>query len=243
MRKASQLQCWALGALALGLLALAAWSQTPAPAGQEAPIRLQLLVPADAKIFVDGNATRQTGPVRRFESPPVPLNKTFTYQIKITWTVNGEEKSVEKRVRVRAGENQLDYRNPSGEKIAPAPDTTKRTDKARRTDKTKRTDKAKRTDKMKKDVVPVDKAKTDEADTKDTKKEDKAPPDVDKAKGDKAPKDEKDLKDRKAPDDQAEAPRSREFLFTYATPAGPRPGLIARARPAPLTDRIGRRLS
>jgi uncharacterized protein (TIGR03000 family) len=207
MRKASQLQCWALGAFALGLLALAAWSQTPGPQAGAGPIRITVRVPADAKITVDGNPTRQTGPVRFFESPPVPAGKKFFYTLKITWTEAGKEKSITKRVAVTAGDNQLDYRTLLGEGAKDKRDATK-------------------TDKPKVDEDKKDADKKDDKDLKDLdkKKEDSAVKDAEKK------KDDKDLKDgKKNPDDEAAAPRSREFLFTYAaTVTGLKPGQVAR---------------
>jgi uncharacterized protein (TIGR03000 family) len=219
MRKASQLPCWALGAFALSLLALAAWAQTPG--AQDAPIRITVRVPADAKITVDGNLTRQTGPVRYFESPPVPAGRKFYYTLKITWMENGKERSVTKRVPVAAGDNQLDYRSLAGEgaKDKTPPDMKKK-------GKPKADDG--KTDDGKKDDDKKDGEKKD--DKNGDKKDDKDKKDADK-------KDDKDKKDadknedkaKKKPDDEAAAPRSREFLFTYAaTVTGLKPGQTAR---------------
>jgi uncharacterized protein (TIGR03000 family) len=203
MRKASQVYGWALGTLALGLLAVAAWSQTP---GGAETIRITLYVPADAKVTVDGNPTKQTGPVRRFESPRVQPNKKYHYTFEITWMEKDEEQSIKKRVPVRVGDNTFDFRPSKGKTGDGSKKDGRKVDEAKKDEGKK----------------PEDTAKKDE----DGKKDDKKPEDEKKPADGKKAKDEKELKDKKkGPDDGAAAPRSRDFLFTYAaTVTGLKPG-------------------
>jgi len=215
MKKAAQFQCWALGGLALALLAMAGWSQAP---DKEAPIRMTVRVPdPNAILYVDDNLTRQTGPERFFESPPVPTGKKYSYTLKITWMVAGKEKTDTRKVRVEPGkENNIDLTKPEPKKT-----TDKKT-----TDK-KVTDKAKPADKKTTDKKATDKKATDK------KADDKAPP-LDlfpKADTKKSTDTKKNGNDKKPiPDDKgASTPRTREFLFTYAaTVTSHQPGQAAR---------------
>jgi uncharacterized protein (TIGR03000 family) len=240
MKKAAQLQCWALGGLALALLAMAGWSQGP---DKEAPIRLTVQVPEpNAMLYVDTYLTRQKGKERFFESPPVSTGKKHSYTLKVTWMEAGEEKTRTRKVRVEAGkENYIDLTKDDSKVITDKTDvkkTDEKTDK-KKTDK-KKADKAK-TDLGTKDLVPPpDLPKKDAKKDTDTKKDTEAKKDdakKDDAKKDDAKKDEgkdadvkKEATKKPNPDDKgASAPRAREFLFTYgARVTGLKPGQAAR---------------
>ncbi|HXG10474.1 MAG TPA: TIGR03000 domain-containing protein [Gemmataceae bacterium] len=91
----------ALAGLA-GLYLTALWAaQEPVKAQ---PVRLKVMVPANAEVEIEGAKTKQTGPVRRFISPPVEVGKTYVYSIKATWTQDGKPVTVERTVRVKPGE-------------------------------------------------------------------------------------------------------------------------------------------
>src|SRR6516162_342210 len=54
--------------------------------GQEVPAgaksaTLVVRLPADARLEIDGTATRQTGSVRRFQSPPLEPGKKYVYVV------------------------------------------------------------------------------------------------------------------------------------------------------------------
>jgi uncharacterized protein (TIGR03000 family) len=68
------------------------------------PVRLKVIVPEKAEIEIEGARTKQTGPVRRFISPPVEVGKSYVYTIKATWTQDGKPMMVERTVKVRPGE-------------------------------------------------------------------------------------------------------------------------------------------
>jgi uncharacterized protein (TIGR03000 family) len=224
MKKATQFSGWALGGLALAVLALTAWSQPPA--GNEAPVQLTVRVPdANALLTVDGVPTKQTGKERFFESPPLPLNKKYKYTIKITWRVKDQEKSETRKVTVQGGGKvMVDFTKPapgSGKK-----DTMK--DTGRRDVGKKDTGKK---DTGTKDTGKSDTGKKDTATDKDTGTKDL---DTGKKADKKAPAD-KDLLDK-----GAAAPRARDTLFTYAgtvmdrvplSDVHPRAGLAARRQP------------
>src|SRR5262249_29481946 len=78
---------------------------TPAkPEGKK--ITLEVRLPADAKLEIEGKMTKQTGPVRRFVSPPVVEveGQKYIYTLKATWKgENGAEEVVLRQVEVKPG--------------------------------------------------------------------------------------------------------------------------------------------
>ena len=68
------------------------------------PARLLVLLPADARLAIDGEATRSTGQTRRFISPPLVLGQTFRYTLRAEVTRDGKRQVETKEVTVRAGE-------------------------------------------------------------------------------------------------------------------------------------------
>ena len=47
---------------------------------------MEIRVPANAEVWVEGDKTSQTGAVRHFVSPTLQTGKTFTYDIRARWT-------------------------------------------------------------------------------------------------------------------------------------------------------------
>jgi uncharacterized protein (TIGR03000 family) len=76
----------------------------PASRRDDRTVRIQLRVPADAKIWFDGEATRQGGEVRTFQSPALDPAKQYSYEIRATWKQNGRTIERTRHVRVRAGD-------------------------------------------------------------------------------------------------------------------------------------------
>jgi len=74
------------------------------------PVKLVVIVPADAIVTIDGTKTTSTGTRRTFESPPVAVGKKYAYLIKASWIgPDGDEVVHEKRFPVKPGEtNELD---------------------------------------------------------------------------------------------------------------------------------------
>jgi uncharacterized protein (TIGR03000 family) len=70
------------------------------PAGRA---QVVIRVPADAKLFADGQATQLTGPERVFLTPDLSTGRDFQYSLKVEYAANGETKSDTKQVTVRAG--------------------------------------------------------------------------------------------------------------------------------------------
>lgn len=85
----------------------------PSPAPNRA--HLQLLVPEQADVVVEGVTTRKTGTVRDFVSPPLTPGKNMTYSIAVRYT-DADGKPVEEThaVRVRANDRlRIDCTRPT----------------------------------------------------------------------------------------------------------------------------------
>jgi uncharacterized protein (TIGR03000 family) len=83
------------------LLAVApSWGQTQARA------TLVVRLPADARLTVDGQETKQTGASRQFYSPVLPAGQRFRYELEASW-IGSDGKPVKKSkvVRVSAGDS------------------------------------------------------------------------------------------------------------------------------------------
>ncbi len=99
-------------ALALAVLGTApAWGQPPASTAQPAIVIVRLPA-ADARLEVEGEATRQVGPVRRFVSPPLDPGKSYSYTFTAFWEPNNYTKIWRTRkVTVQAGkQTEVDLR-------------------------------------------------------------------------------------------------------------------------------------
>jgi len=68
----------------------------------DAPASFRVSLPVeDAKLWVDGQLTKQSGTVRLFETPDLTSGKTYTYTLKATWKEGDREFSVEKTIDVQ----------------------------------------------------------------------------------------------------------------------------------------------
>jgi uncharacterized protein (TIGR03000 family) len=66
---------------------------------------LTLRVPADAKVWLAGNATASTGEVRHFETAGLKAGQSWKdYEIRVTAVVNGREQTVSKVIDLAAGD-------------------------------------------------------------------------------------------------------------------------------------------
>jgi uncharacterized protein (TIGR03000 family) len=67
-------------------------------------VALDVRVPTpDAQVMIEGQGTKQTGTMRRFVSPPLTPGKTYTYEIKCTFTQDGQKMTRTETVEVRPG--------------------------------------------------------------------------------------------------------------------------------------------
>jgi uncharacterized protein (TIGR03000 family) len=81
-----------------------------APSGAgEAPavnraVLINVSVPANAQIWVEGKRTTDSGAFRQFISPPLPPGREFSYDIKVRWTEDGKEVTRSRHITVHAGD-------------------------------------------------------------------------------------------------------------------------------------------
>jgi uncharacterized protein (TIGR03000 family) len=80
---------------------------SPLPGGNYRPAadnsaHISLRVPADAQVWFDGKATKQTGPVRSFNSPPLTPGKKFVYEVRVRWMKDGKPVEEKRRIKVEA---------------------------------------------------------------------------------------------------------------------------------------------
>lgn len=75
------------------------------PGSDSSPMgaNLKFKVPADAKLYVDGQLTTSTGPERTFYTPPLERGKKFYYEVKAEMVLNGQTITEEKKVILEAG--------------------------------------------------------------------------------------------------------------------------------------------
>ncbi len=111
-----------LGAFGGGVLPYSYLNDGRGPAGRStAPdnrARIWLAVPADARVWFDGEPTKQTGALRHFLSQPLAPGRSYTYTVRVRWTQDGKPVEEERRVRVRAGaSSELNF-TPAGKDAA-----------------------------------------------------------------------------------------------------------------------------
>jgi uncharacterized protein (TIGR03000 family) len=66
--------------------------------------KLDVRVPADAVVWVEGQKTAQTGADRVYVSPPLEPGKEYLYDVKARWERGGKPVERTRTVRVRAGQ-------------------------------------------------------------------------------------------------------------------------------------------
>jgi len=74
-----------------------------APANMTEKAEIEVRLPANAELWLDGAPTAQRGQTRTFESPPLELGRTFTYEFRARWMEDGQVKEDARRVDAFAG--------------------------------------------------------------------------------------------------------------------------------------------
>jgi uncharacterized protein (TIGR03000 family) len=67
-------------------------------------VLLELRVPANAEVWIDGAKTNQTGSLRQYISPPIEPGRPYAYKVEAKWTDNGQERKRTEEVKVRPGQ-------------------------------------------------------------------------------------------------------------------------------------------
>lgn len=73
----------------------------------DSDVLLDVLVPADARVWVNGEATTQTGGQRRYLTNDLTPGRTYTYSIKARWTEDGKPVEYERKVKVHGGQERV----------------------------------------------------------------------------------------------------------------------------------------
>lgn len=77
----------------------------PPPVEPKTSANIKFVLPADAKLYVDGQPTRSTGSERPFYTPSLTPGRKYYYDVRAEVVVNGETIVEEKRVIVQAGDD------------------------------------------------------------------------------------------------------------------------------------------
>jgi uncharacterized protein (TIGR03000 family) len=74
------------------------------PAERTAIINVE--VPSDAEVYIDGHVLPRTGSQRQFVTPPIESGRIYHYDIRATWTEGGREISQTQRLALMAGDRK-----------------------------------------------------------------------------------------------------------------------------------------
>lgn len=69
----------------------------------EMPATIVVHVPADAKVWFDGNLTQSGGESRAFNTPPLSVDQVYHYDIRAQWTEGGQTVDRSQRVDFQPG--------------------------------------------------------------------------------------------------------------------------------------------
>lgn len=75
----------------------------PLPPSLPLTALLQVQVPADAEVWLEGQKMRSTGLMRLYRSPPLDPAKGYVYEVHARWLIDGKPVEDVRRVAVRAG--------------------------------------------------------------------------------------------------------------------------------------------
>ncbi|HJT78393.1 MAG TPA: TIGR03000 domain-containing protein [Gemmataceae bacterium] len=95
------------------------------PAGAAAltakePAHLNVQLPSEASLWIQGQEMNETGGFREFVSPPLTPGQRYTYEVQARWNENGKAVTQTRTVPIRAGQRvDVDFTNPP-----PAPEGT-----------------------------------------------------------------------------------------------------------------------
>jgi uncharacterized protein (TIGR03000 family) len=74
--------------------------------------QVEVRLPADAELWIDGVPSAQRGEKRTFETPTLELGRTFTYELRARWMDNGKPVEQTRQVNLFAGARpMIDFRN------------------------------------------------------------------------------------------------------------------------------------
>ena len=77
--------------------------RVPTPDAPAGTVLLNVQVPQNAKVWIDGAPTTSTGTSRSFVTPPLTPGREFTYEVKAQWTEGTQQVTRTRRIPVQAG--------------------------------------------------------------------------------------------------------------------------------------------
>jgi uncharacterized protein (TIGR03000 family) len=78
-------------------------------------VALDIRVPSNADVIVNGEKMTATGTNRRFTSSALTAGQDYEYKVKATWTEDGKQMSKERTVKAQPGQRQTVDLRPSSE--------------------------------------------------------------------------------------------------------------------------------
>lgn len=91
----------------LGVSAPSLNAAEPAAATARDTATLRVTLPADAKLTIEGKATRSASAQRLFVTPPLEIGKRYSYTLSATFVRAGKTITVEQEVFIRAGQETV----------------------------------------------------------------------------------------------------------------------------------------
>jgi uncharacterized protein (TIGR03000 family) len=96
---------------------------TPAPE-PEATARVNVLVPSQATLYIQGVRMNETGSYREFVSPPLVPGEDYTYNLRAVWSEDGRDVTRNQLIHVRPGERyEVDLTRPAESREEPGAST------------------------------------------------------------------------------------------------------------------------
>jgi len=72
----------------------------------EKPTRIEVQVPENAQVWIEGKKMASTGTTRRFVTPTLNPGRTYTYDIRVQWNQDGRDVSTDRQITIRGGEQK-----------------------------------------------------------------------------------------------------------------------------------------
>jgi len=82
-------------------------ANVPPTLKRDSSATVQVLVPPDAELWLDGNKLEQTGSVRSISTPSLAPGKTLKHEVRATWVANGQPVTQTREVQVQAGNQRI----------------------------------------------------------------------------------------------------------------------------------------
>jgi uncharacterized protein (TIGR03000 family) len=78
-------------------------SLEPAPVLPSGPAIIEVTVPPQAEIWIDGHKTKQSGALRRFQTPPLTGKEVFPYEFRVRWQEGEHVQEQTRTIFIHAG--------------------------------------------------------------------------------------------------------------------------------------------